>query len=145
MHDAVRRWVEATVGGSIVGEGRPPIGGSARGVPGGCRAADGSRLPLVVRGEGEGSFTATEVSLAREAVVSRALARTPVPTPDVVACSADGTVLVLERLAGTTHTSVISPTGRAGPRTRPCSRTCCAATIVDDSSGPSSSTGPLDS
>ena len=65
--------------------------------------ADDSRLPLVVRGEGEGSFTGTEVSLAREAVVYRALARTPVPTPDVVACSADGAILLLERLAGTSE------------------------------------------
>jgi aminoglycoside phosphotransferase (APT) family kinase protein len=107
MHGAVRRWVEATVGGSIVAERRPPIGGSRAVFLVDIERADGTRLPLVVRCEGEGSFTGTEVSLAREALVYRALARTPVPTPDVVACSDDGTVLLLERLAGTSELSPI--------------------------------------
>ncbi len=113
MNDAVRRWVEATVGGSIVDERRPAIGGSRAVFLVDVERTDGTRLPLVVRGEGEGSFTGTEVSLAREAVVYRALARAPVPTPDLVACSADGTILLLERVAGTPELPPVGTEERA--------------------------------
>jgi hypothetical protein len=61
---------------------------------------DGAVLPVVVRVEGDGSFTGTDLSLAREAVAYRALGTTGVPVPGVLAVNDDGTAVVLERLPG---------------------------------------------
>ena len=107
MDDDTRAWLEASVEGRVVREERPPTGGSRT-----VYLIDVERgaetLPLVVRCEGEGSFTGTEVSLAREAVVYRALAPTPVPAPKLVALSPDASVMVLERVTGSTD---LAPVG----------------------------------
>src|SRR5437667_9370857 len=101
MDDAVRAWVETTVGGTVVNEERPSVGGSRDVALIDLERDDGVVVPLVVRSEGSGCFSGTEISLTREAVVYEALTDTAVPTPRVVARAADGSALVLERLAGT--------------------------------------------
>jgi aminoglycoside phosphotransferase (APT) family kinase protein len=99
VDDGVRAWLEATVGGRVLAEARPPIGGSRT-----VYLVDVERehdtVPMVVRCEGEGSFTGTEVSLAREATVYRALTPTAVPTPALLGVSPDASVILLERVSG---------------------------------------------
>jgi aminoglycoside phosphotransferase (APT) family kinase protein len=101
VDDDTRAWLEATVGGRVVDERRPPTGGSRTVYLVDVENDGGGVLELVVRCEGEGSFTGTEVSLAREAAVYHALGSTAVPTPALVAAAPDHSVIVLERVAGT--------------------------------------------
>src|SRR5436190_20799030 len=101
MDDALRSWVEDTIGGHIVGAARPPVGGSRELYLVDVEQRDGTVLPLVVRCEGGGSFAGTEVSPSKEAVVYRALEDTSVPVPRVLALAADGATLVMERVPGT--------------------------------------------
>ena len=61
---------------------------------------DGAIVSLVLRCEGGGSFSGTEVSPAKEAVVYRALAETPVPVPLVVGVAPGGAALLMERVPG---------------------------------------------
>lgn len=113
MDDALRSWVEDTVGGRIVGAVRPPVGGSRELYFVDVEQPDGSVLALVVRCEAGGSFAGTEVSPAKEAVVYRALEHTAVPVPRVFALATDGAVLVMERVAGDGDLSVLDPDARA--------------------------------
>ena len=70
---------------------------------------DGTVVPLVLRCEGGGSFSGTEISPAREAVVYRALDATPVPTPRVLRArarrrgDAHGAVARIRRAATVAH------------------------------------------
>ena len=66
---------------------------------------DGTVLPLVLRCEAGSSFTGTEVSPAKEAVVYRALADTPVPVPRVVGLAPGDAALLMERVRGTSDLS----------------------------------------
>ena len=113
MDDALRAWVEATVGGRVVHTSRPPVGGSRELHLVDLVQDDSGVLPLVVRCEGGSSFAGTEVSLAREAVVYRALEDTEVPVPRVVALDADGKILVLERVTGNGDLDAVDPGERA--------------------------------
>lgn len=100
MDDALRRWVEANAEGRVVGEERPAVGGSRELYLVDVERHDGIVVPLVLRCEGGGSFSGTEISPAREAVVYRALAGTAVPTPRVLALAPDGAAMLMERIPG---------------------------------------------
>jgi len=113
MDDAVRAWVETTLGGTIVAEERPSVGGSREVTLVDLERGDADVVSLVVRAEGGGCFAGTEISLAREAVVYEALADTAVPVPRIVARAPDGGTLVLERLAGTDELPPVGSDQRA--------------------------------
>ncbi|MGD9703735.1 MAG: phosphotransferase family protein [Acidimicrobiia bacterium] len=96
------------------------IAAAARTTTGGSRitwivdlAGDPPPDPVVVRVEGQGSFTGTEVSLVREVAAFRALASTRVPVPGVHAVHPDGSAAILERLAGTDDLDRFQPDDRA--------------------------------
>ncbi len=95
-----RSWVEEVTGAEVVSWSRPASGGSRStylvDVAG---AAPPSRL--VLRVDDDGSFTGTEITLAREATAYRALEPTAVPVPHVVAVAPDGLAVLMERLEGT--------------------------------------------
>src|SRR5262249_27039405 len=112
VDDEIRAWVEATLGGKVVAEARPPTGGS-RSVYLVDVERDDDTLAVVVRCEGEGSFTGTEGSLAGEATVYRALRPTAVPTPALLAATPDESVIVLERLAGSADLAPVGSDERA--------------------------------
>ena len=95
-----RAWVERTTGGTIARTERRFTGGSRL-----LWFVDvelgGVLQPLVLRvDDGSGAFAGTELSLAREATVYRALADTPVPIARLVACEPSGDALLLERASG---------------------------------------------
>ena len=100
MDDALRIWVENTIGGRVVETTRPPVGGSRELYLVDLEHTDGSVHQLVVRCEAGGSFAGTEVSPSKEAVVYRALEDTAVPAPRVFALADDGAALVMERVPG---------------------------------------------
>jgi hypothetical protein len=79
MDDELGAWVEATTGGRVVRAMRPPSGGSRELHLLDVEQEDGRIIPLVLRCEAGGSFTGTEISPAKEAVVYRALEHTGVP------------------------------------------------------------------
>jgi len=101
LDDELRRWVEQAAGGSVGACRRTASGGSRDTYLVDVITAAHGLVPLVLRVDGAGSFTGTEVSLVREAAVYRALAGTAVPAPGLVAISADGRAVLLERLPGT--------------------------------------------
>ena len=69
----------------------------------------GDPLLLVVREEsGEGAFSGSVLSLARESVVYRALRETPVRIPRLLAAKDDGQALLIERVAGTADLARLS-------------------------------------
>ena len=113
MDDALRVWVEDTVGGRVVAAARPAVGGSRELYLVDLERRDGTPVPLVVRCEGGGSFAGTEVSPSKEAVVYRALEHTGVPVPRVLALADDGSALVMERVPGTSDLSDLDPDARA--------------------------------
>lgn len=94
------RWVEHALEGSIVRCRSAPTGGSRTTYLVDVQHPDGV-LEVVVRAEGRGSFTGTELTLSREAVAYRALSATRVPVPAVLAERADGSGVILERVPGT--------------------------------------------
>lgn len=107
LDDDLRQWIESETGSPVVGATRTATGGS--------RVTwlvdlenDVEPTSVVVRCEGEGSFTGTELTLMREAQVFRALADTRVPVPEVHAVRADGSAVLLERLDGTDDLSGFS-------------------------------------
>ncbi len=100
MDDKISAWVEEATGGRITKLERPASGGSRELYLVDITKADGEVVPLVLRIEAGGSFTGTPLSVAREAVVYRALADTPVPAPKAVALAPDGSALLLERIPG---------------------------------------------
>src|SRR4051794_31912941 len=100
MDDTLRSWVEATAGGHITAMHRPPAGGSRELYFVDVGRDDGTTLSLVLRCESGGSFSGTEISPAKEAVVYRALAETPVPVPRVLGLAPEGAALLMERVPG---------------------------------------------
>ena len=64
-------------------------------------ARGGEIRPLVLRSDsGDGPLSGTELTLAREAAVYRALADTPVRIPRLLAANREGSALLLERAPG---------------------------------------------
>jgi aminoglycoside phosphotransferase (APT) family kinase protein len=102
ISDDLSEWVERETGGQILGQERPETGGSRELYFLDLEHPDGARS-VVLRIEGGGSFSGTEISLAKEATVYRALAGTDVPAPRLIALKDDGSALLLERVEGTTE------------------------------------------
>lgn len=77
------------------------------------RAASGV-LPLLVRKEtGFGPHSGTRFTMAREAMVLRSLAGTGIPAPAIHAVAADGSALIMERLAGRAAMPEVAPQRQA--------------------------------
>jgi len=98
--DALRDWVQQLTGASVTRWQRASTGGSRETYLVDVVASDASVTPLVLRAEAGGSFTGTEISVAKEAVAYRALAGTPVPVPRVHGVAPDGAALLMERVPG---------------------------------------------
>jgi len=113
MDDSLRAWTEATTGGRIVSAARATSGGSRELQFVDVLHADGHTDSLVLRSEAGGSFTGTEISPAKEAVVYRALEPTDVPVPHVVALAPDHSALLMERVPGTSDMSTLDSDERA--------------------------------
>ena len=105
MDAGVRAWIEATTGARLVSSVRAPAGGSRELHFVDVVDADGRTTSLVLRCEAGGSFTGTEISPAKEAVVYGALEPTDVPVPHVVALAPDDAALLMERVPGTSDMS----------------------------------------
>jgi aminoglycoside phosphotransferase (APT) family kinase protein len=105
--------VEEVTGGRVVAATRPAAGGSRELYLVDVEAPDGSVVPLVLRCEAGGSFTGTEISPAKEAVVYRALESTGVPVPRVVGMAPGDAALLMERVPGTADLSTLPPGQRA--------------------------------
>ena len=89
--------VEETTGARVVGVERAGTGGSRLTL---LVDLDGPPGAVVVRAEGDGAFTGTELDLAREAAVYRALDGSGVPVARLLAVAESADALVLERLPG---------------------------------------------
>lgn len=97
----VQTWVEEELGGSVVSAKRTFGGGTRATWFLRVEGRDGTR-DVVGRIElGQSPFTGTAITLAREAVVYRALASTDVRLPELLAEDPQGRALLLERLPGT--------------------------------------------
>jgi len=88
-------WVERTLGAPITSATRPEVGGSRA-----TWFVVAGTTEAVLRLEAGSAFSGTEVDVAREAVVYRALASTPVPVPTVMGVAPGGAAILLERLPG---------------------------------------------
>ena len=109
-------WLGELTGGQVVDARRTTEGGSRVtwlvdvDVPG-----FGRRELVLRRDSGDGPFTGTEFTLAREATVYRALQDTDVAVPRVVAVASDGHAMVSERVQGSDNFDAITdPDERAG-------------------------------
>ena len=100
MDPELTAWVESTIGGAITEYRRTTSGGSRTTYLVDIER-DGVTLPIVVRVEGQGSFTGTELTLTREAEAYRALSRAGVLVPALLGVRSDGSAIILERLDGT--------------------------------------------
>jgi aminoglycoside phosphotransferase (APT) family kinase protein len=96
-----------------VSAARPAVGGSRELYLVDVETPDGAVVPLVLRCEAGGSFTGTEISPAKEAVVYRALEHTAVPVPRVVGMAPGNAALLMERVPGTTDMSQLDATQQA--------------------------------
>ncbi|MGE0387229.1 MAG: phosphotransferase family protein [Gammaproteobacteria bacterium] len=96
----IEAWLSRALDGRITGVSRPASGGSRMTWFLDVRRDDGGAGDCVLRMEGQGSFTGTEVSLAREAAAYRVLEAAGVPAPRVLAQAPDGSAYLMTRLAG---------------------------------------------
>jgi len=96
-----------------VSAARPAVGGSRELYLVDVETPDGAIVPLVLRCEAGGSFTGTDISPAKEAVVYRALEHTGVPVPRVVGMAPGNAALLMERVPGTTDMSQLDAAQRA--------------------------------
>jgi aminoglycoside phosphotransferase (APT) family kinase protein len=108
--DALRSFVESAVGGRVVAMERTAVGSSR--VTWFVTAEDAAGKPraLVLRHDsGDGPLSGTDIDLAHEAVVYRALASQPVRIPRLVAEAPDRRSLLIERAAGTEAFGALEP------------------------------------
>lgn len=102
LDEGVQQWVEQTLDARVVRAKRTFGGGTRATWFLGVERADGGSDDVVGRTElGQSPFTGTPITLAREAVVYRALAPTPVRLPALLAEDPEGRALLIERLPGT--------------------------------------------
>jgi aminoglycoside phosphotransferase (APT) family kinase protein len=93
-------WVEEVLGGALSSCVRTPGGGSRQSYFVRVTATDGQQTAAVLREEAGGSFTGTEINVAKEATVYRSLASTSVPVPAVLGVAPGGAAVLLEMLSG---------------------------------------------
>jgi aminoglycoside phosphotransferase (APT) family kinase protein len=112
MDDERRDWVEDVTRAQVVSWSRPATGGSRDTYL--VDIAESGKPPshLVLRVDRGGSFTGTEISLAREGAVFRALEPTRVPVPRVVAVAPDERAVLLQRLEGSDDLSTLDDATR---------------------------------
>jgi aminoglycoside phosphotransferase (APT) family kinase protein len=98
---ALLRWVEQVVGGTIESSERGYAGGSRSLWFVDVRRSAGDVIQAVLRVEsGTGMFSGTRLTLAREAAVYRALQPTGLPVPRLFGLSDDASAMLLERVGG---------------------------------------------
>ncbi len=102
LEPVIAAWVEATLGGSLARSSRTSVGGSRLSYFVDVAGSDGAVTKAVLRLEAGGSFTGTEINVAKEAVVYRALRAAGVPVPGVLGVGPGGAALLLEWLSGDT-------------------------------------------
>lgn len=95
LDPALVEWVESTLGAPVSRATRPDVGGSRA-----TWFVTAGGTDAVLRLEAGSSFSGTDIDVAREAVVYRALASTAVPVPEVIGVAPGGAAILLERLRG---------------------------------------------
>lgn len=97
----LRAFVERAVGGRVTSLRRTAMGSSRVTLLVDAQDGQGRPLSLVLRHDsGDGPLSGTDIDLAHEAVVYRALADQPVRIPRLLAQAEDGCTLLVERAAG---------------------------------------------
>jgi aminoglycoside phosphotransferase (APT) family kinase protein len=108
-----RGWIEEVTGGRVTRFDRVE-GGSSRGTWLVDVEIGGASRELVLRRDtGDGPLSGTALSLARESHVYAALSDTGVAIPRLVARTADGDALLVERAVGLADVSQVEETARA--------------------------------
>ena len=102
LDDTLAVWVENVLGGTLSSCRRTPGGGSRQSYFVRVTGPDGHETAAVLREEAGGSFTGTEINVAKEATVYQSLASTSVPVPAVLGVAPGGTAVLLEMLSGDT-------------------------------------------
>lgn len=98
---ALEDWVASVTGRAVVGMSRKTGGSSRSTNMVDVDAGDGNVEHFVLRVDtGDGPFSGTQFTLAREAAVYEALKGTSVPVPEVVAVKDDGTAFLMRRVDG---------------------------------------------
>ena len=110
----LRDWITRLTAAEPVAARRLGGGGSRHTILIDALAEDGGERGLVLRMEGGGSHSGTDFTLEREYHVYRALADTDVPVPRVFGVAADGSALLLERLAGESAFEKLNDAEKAG-------------------------------
>lgn len=112
----LRAFVEQAVGGRVLELRRTATGSSRVTLLVDALDAQGEPLSLVLRHDsGDGPLSGTDLDLAREAVIYRALRERPVRIPRLVAQAGDARTLLMERVPGTEDfAGIASPQERAG-------------------------------
>jgi aminoglycoside phosphotransferase (APT) family kinase protein len=110
QEDEFRSFVEAAVGGTVVALQRAAVGSSRLTLLVDVEDPRGERRSLVLRHDsGDGPLSGTDIDLAQEAGIYRALASQPVRIPRLIAEAADGRTLLVERAPGTEAFGAIEP------------------------------------
>jgi len=108
--DELRGFVERIVGGPVVELQRTAMGSSRVTLLVDALDSQGQRQSLVLRHDsGDGPLSGTDIDLAHEAVVYRALANHPVRIPRLLAEAEDGRTLLVERAVGSEDFVGIQP------------------------------------
>ncbi len=108
LHADLVEWVEDQTGATVVST-RRNFGGGSRATWFVDAERAGEPLALVVRNEsGEGAFSGSVLSLAREGAVYHALRSTPVRIPRLYGATDDGQALLIERVPGTADLARLS-------------------------------------
>jgi aminoglycoside phosphotransferase (APT) family kinase protein len=113
LEDELRPFVEESVGGRVLELKRTAFGSSRVTLLVDVEDAGGERRALVLRHDsGDGPMSGTDIDLAHEAVVYRALASQPVRIPRLIAEAADGRTLLVERARGSEDFGGLEPDER---------------------------------
>jgi len=112
----LRAFVEQSVGGRVLELRRSATGSSRVTLLVDALDAHGEPRALVLRHDsGDGPLSGTDIDLAREAVIYRALRDQPVRIPRLIAQAEDARTLLMERVAGTEDfAGIASSEDRAG-------------------------------
>ena len=99
--DELRAFVEQSIGGRVLSLERTALGSSRVTLLVDAKDEHGEQRALVLRHDsGDGPLSGTDIDLAHEAVVYRALAEHPVRIPRLIAEAEDGRSLLVERVWG---------------------------------------------
>ena len=102
LDESLAAWVENVLEGTLSWCVRTPGGGSRQSYFVRVTRPDGQETAAVLREEAGGSFSGTEINVAKEATVYRSLESSGVPVPAVLGVAPGGAALLLEMLSGDT-------------------------------------------